>query len=176
MSPDTATLRSLLSEIGVGIAGTQTAMGDALALAVQAATTVPAQSRIVILMSDGNANAGSVSVDEALGLAQKAGVKIYTIGIGTDPQTLRGMFGINRLNSSLDLDEQTLKRVSGTTGGKYFLVHSSNELKQVYDIINQLETAATKDLSLRPRQELFYIPALIGMGLWFLAFCKRRRT
>ena len=173
LSPDTKTLRSLLSEIGIGIAGTQTAMGDALALAIQTAITVPAQSRIVILMSDGYANAGTVSVEEALGLAQKANVKVYTVGIGSDPQSLQGMFSIPGLNSVLDLDEKTLKQIAQETGGQYFLANSAQELKQIYDIINNLETTPNKDITLRPQKELFYIPAILGLCLWFLAFYKR---
>ncbi|MBP5344564.1 MAG: VWA domain-containing protein [Alphaproteobacteria bacterium] len=173
LSPDTQTLRSLLSEIGIGIAGTQTAMGDALALAVQTAITVPAKSRIVILMSDGYANAGAVSVEEALSLAKKADVKVYTIGIGSDPQSLQGLFSMARLNASLDLDEKTLKQIAQETGGQYFLANSTQELKQIYDLINQLETTQSKDVTLRPQKELFYIPALLGLLLWLWAFYKR---
>jgi Ca-activated chloride channel family protein len=176
LSPDTQTLRSLLSEIGIGIAGTQTAMGDALALAVQTAVTVPAKSRIVILMSDGYANAGAVSVEEALALAKKADVKVYTVGIGTDPQSLQGLFSIAQLNSVLDLDEKTLKQIAKETGGQYFLANSTQELKQIYDIINQLETSQNKDMTLRPRKELFYVPAILGLILWLLAFYKRSLT
>lgn len=176
LSPDTKTLRSLLGEIGIGIAGTQTAMGDALALAVQTAITVPAKSRIVILMSDGYANAGSVSVEEAVGLAKKADVKVYTVGIGSDPQSLQGMFSMPQLNSVLDLDEKTLKKIAQETGGQYFLANSSQELKQIYDIINALETTQSKDVTLRPRKELFYIPAALGLLLWFLALYRRSLT
>ena len=176
LSPDTTTLRSLLGEIGIGIAGTQTAMGDALALAVQTVLTVPAKSRIVILMSDGYANAGVISVEEALDLAKKADVKIYTIGIGSDPQTLQGMFSMVQLNKTLDLDEQTLKKISQETGGQYFLATSSQELKQIYDIINSLETTQGKERTLRPHKELFFIPALVGLFLWILALYQRRHA
>ena len=176
LSPDIKTLRSLLGEIGIGIAGTQTAMGDALALATQTAVTVPAQSRIVILMSDGYANAGSVSVDEALKIAQNAGVKIYSIGIGSDAQQLQDFFGFVQVNPSSDLDEATLKRVAEQTGGKYFRAKSSKDLAEIYDIINTLETTESDAKKLRPRKELFFIPAGIGMLLWLCAFYLRRRA
>ena len=176
LSPDTATLRSLLSEIGIGIAGTQTAMGDALALAVQTATTVPAQSRIVILMSDGYANAGVVSVDEALKLAKNAGVKVYTIGIGSDEKALQDMFGFVQLNMPAELDEATLKRIATETDGQYFRAKSSQDLQEIYDLINTLETTTSEAKTLRPRKELFYIPALLGMGMWLLAFYLRRHA
>ena len=176
LSPDTQTLRSLLSEIGIGIAGTQTAMGDALALASQTATTVPSESRIVILMSDGYANAGVVSVDEALKLAKNAGVKVYTIGIGSDGQTLQDMFGFVQLNVPVELDEETLKKIASETNGQYFRAKSSNDLKKIYDLINSLEPTSNDNKTLRPRKELFFLPALFGMVLWGIAFYLRRHA
>ena len=81
-----------------------------------------------------------------------------------------------QLNKTLDLDEQTLKKISQETGGQYFLATSSQELKQIYDIINNLETTKGKERTLRPQKELFFIPALAGLFFWLLALYQRRRA
>ncbi|MGN1062762.1 MAG: VWA domain-containing protein, partial [Alphaproteobacteria bacterium] len=86
LSFDKKTLLSLFDEVNIGIAGDQTAMGDAVVKAVQGVLAAPADSRIVILLSDGFSNAGVVDIDEAVRLAQKQQVKIYTVGIGSTQQ------------------------------------------------------------------------------------------
>ncbi len=174
ISPDTKTLEELLSEIGIGIAGNQTAMGDALALAVQTASAVPENARIVILMSDGISNAGVIQMDEALRLAQQAHVKVYTIGIGSDKQSLQNFFGFIQNSSGLDLDEATLKKVASDTGGQYFRAKSTRDLKQIYDTIDTLEAVESEDVTVRPRKELAYVLILCGLACWILAFLSRR--
>ncbi|MGN0919339.1 MAG: VWA domain-containing protein [Alphaproteobacteria bacterium] len=173
LSPDIKTLRELNSEIGIGIAGTQTAIGEALALATQNSASVPAESRIVILMSDGYANAGSVTVDEGLKLAQNQGVKVYTVGIGSSAKMVQDFFGIIEVNPSLDLDEETLKKIADETGGKYFRAKTTKDLAEIYALINQLEPVEQAAHFIKPRKELFYVPLLMGM-LFFLMAIRRR--
>ena len=173
LSPDTQTLNSLMDEINVGIAGSQTAMGDALAMATQTASAVPDNARIVILMSDGFANAGVVQMDQALQVAQKANVKVYTIGIGSDQQALQDFLGFVQTGSSLDLDETTLQKIAETTGGRYFRAKSTADLKQIYDIIDQLETTPTEENSVTPRKEIAYWFVLAGLMFWILAFLMK---
>jgi len=170
ISPDTKTLEELLGEIGIGMAGNQTAMGDALALAIQTASAVPENARIVILMSDGVSNAGVVQMEEALRLAQQAKVKVYTIGIGSDPKTLQGFFGFIQSSSGVDLDEATLQKVASDTGGQYFRAKSTQDLKKIYDTIDSLEAVESEDVTVRPRKELAYILILCGLVSWILAF------
>ena len=172
LSPDTQTLNSLLDEIDIGIAGQQTAMGDALALAVQTVSAVPENARIVILMSDGYANAGVIQMDEALQVAKKAGVKVYTIGIGSEP---KDFLGFVQINPSADLDEETLKKVATETGGQYFRATTTENLQQIYNIIDQLETTEVEPLSIRPQKEMAYWFILIGLAFWLLAFATGGR-
>ncbi len=173
LSPDIKTLRELLGEIGIGIAGTQTAVGDALALAVQGVASVPTDSQIVILMSDGVSNAGRVSVDEAIKLATAQGIKVYTVGIGSDAQMIQDFFGMVQINSSQSLDEKTLQHIAQKTGGSYFRAKSTQELADIYATINRLEPVERDAEFVRPRQDLFFIPLLMAMLL--LAWLKGRQ-
>lgn len=176
LSPDTKTLTSLLNEIGIGIAGNQTAMGDALALAVQSVVSVPNNNRIVIFMSDGFSNAGNISIEEALKVAKEAQVKVYTIGIGSDKQTIQDLFGFVQMNTTIDLDEDTLRKIATETGGQYFRAKSSADLQKIYELINQLETIKTEDISVRPRREIAFYFILLALALWAFGFLMERRT
>lgn len=173
LSPDIKTLLELNSEIGIGIAGQQTAIGEALALATQNSASVPAESRIVILMSDGYANAGSVNVDEGIKLAKNQWVKVYTVGIGSSAKLVQDFFGTVQVNPSLDLDEETLKRIADETGGQYFRAKTTKDLTQIYDLINELEPIEQNKHFIQPRKELFYWPLLSGM-IFFLIAIRRR--
>ncbi len=176
LSPDTKTLTGLMDEIGIGIAGTQTAMGDALALAVQTVTSVPEKARIVILMSDGYANAGVVQTDEAIKIAQKAGVKVYTIGIGSDQATIQDFLGFIQMNAPLDLDEDTLRHIAQETGGQYFRAKTSADLAKIYQLIDNLETTKAEETTIRPRKEMAYYFLLAGLCLWLISFAIRGRA
>lgn len=173
---DTTSARKLLREIDVGIAGEMTAIGDALALSAANVSKVPAQSRIVVLLSDGTSNAGQVQVEEALQLAQKLGVKVYTIGIGSAPKAIRTFLGFNQLvNPAADLDEATLKAIANQTGGAYFRAKTSEDLSAIYQTINALEPVESDDVVFVPRKELFYVP-LIGALLFLLIAVLKRRV
>lgn len=173
LSPDIKTLREMNSEIGIGIAGQQTAIGEALALATQNSATVPAESRIVILMSDGYQNAGSVSVEDGIKLAQSQGVKVYTVGIGSSAKLVQDFFGTIAVNPSLDLDEKALKEIADKTGGQYFRAKTTKDLSEIYTLINQLEPLEQDEHFIQPRKELFYWPLFIGM-IFFLMAVRRR--
>ena len=170
LSPDTETLTELMDEIDIGIAGSQTAMGDALAMAVQSVMSVPENARIVILMSDGFANAGTIQMEEALQLAKTANVRVYTIGIGSDRQSIQNFLGFASLNPTLDLDEETLRQVANQTGGQYFRAKSTQDLREIYNIIDQMETTDAEELTVQPRKEMAYLCLLAGLVFWILAF------
>lgn len=174
LSLDTETLRQLFSEVGVGIAGDMTAIGDALALAVENTASVPADSRIIILLSDGKSNAGVVSVSEAVALAQKHQAKVYTVGMGSDARSYQDFFGLPVLTSGGELDEETLKEIATATGGQYFRAKSTADLKTIYDTIDALETTPDESHELRPQKELFYLPLTAALIFFGLVFIKRR--
>ncbi len=172
LSYDKKTLKSLLKEINHGIAGNMTAMGDGLALAVQNAIKVPADSQIVILLSDGEASPSLVGLNEAIKLAKENNVKVYTIGIG-NPQNYQEVFGM-KVPLPSTLDEQTLQIIAKETGGEYFLAENTDTLKKIYQKIDLLEKNKSLDKHVKPKKELFFIPLCIGMIFLFLSFLKRR--
>lgn len=173
LSADLKTLSDLFADVGIGIAGEQTAIGDALALAVENTAKVPADKKVIILLSDGYNNAGVISVGQAVELARKQGITVYTIGIGADQKAM-DFFGMLPIQTGPALDEKTLMAIADATGGRYFRARSTADLVNIYQIIEQLETTPIEDNPVRPRIELFYIPLILGLVCWFMAQIKRR--
>lgn len=174
LSFDKTTLKTLLDEIGIGIAGNMTALGDGLALAIQTALKVPAKSQIVILLSDGYANTGAVSVKQAIELAKRNNVKVYTIGIGSNQEMVQSFYGL-QIPTPSTLDEKTLKEIAQQTNGSYFLATSTNDLKNIYNHIDALEKDKINTYTLKPRKELFFIPLFLGLICLLIALMKRRQ-
>lgn len=176
LSFDKKTLQSLFGEVELGIAGEQTAIGDAVALSVQGVQNTPKDSRIVILLSDGYSNAGSVSVAQGVELAKKLGVKVYTIGVGAKQKMIQSLMGMMMLGGGSDLDEETLKAIADATGGKYFRATSTGELQEIYQTIDALEQVQSDELAVKPRAELFYIPLMACLLCLFGAVLLKRRA
>lgn len=176
LSFDKKTLQSLFGEVELGIAGEQTAIGDAVALSVQGVQNTPKDSRIVILLSDGYSNAGSVSVAQGVDLAKKLGVKVYTIGVGAKQKMIQSLMGMMMLGGGSDLDEETLKAIADATGGKYFRATSTGELQEIYQTIDALEQVQSDELAVKPRAELFYIPLMACLLCLFGAVLLKRRA
>jgi Ca-activated chloride channel family protein len=170
---DRETVRTLLFEAGLGMAGRATAIGDAIGLSVKRLRERPQEQRVVILLTDGANTAGQVSPDKATEIAQAAGVRLYTIGIGADTMIQRGLLGSRRVNPSRDLDEELLTRMAEQTGGRYFRARSLPELEMIYDSINQLEPIEQDGQFYRPVTELYAWPAGIAAGLWLLLTALR---
>jgi Ca-activated chloride channel family protein len=114
----------------------------------------------LVLLTDGESNAGAVPPLEAARLAKEAGLRVYTIGVGAIPRP--GFFGAQGNN---ELDEDTLKSIASTTGGEYFRAADVNALQEVYRRIDQLEPAAGHEQWLRPAQEWFSLPLGIALAL-----------
>lgn len=112
---DRETVLQLLKESVIGLAGERTAIGDAIGLALKRLQNSPEKNRVLILMTDGANTAGSVSPLEAADMAASAGLKIYTVGIGSESDEMRDMFGFQLLNPNADLDEKTLKSIAEKT-------------------------------------------------------------
>jgi len=119
---DSKTVETMLIESELGLAGKQTAIGEAIGLAIKRIKDLPideTQSRVLILLTDGANTAGIAPVKVAK-LAKQIGLKIYTIGIGADEMTVRTIFGRQKVNPSRDLDEKVLTEISQITGGAIF--------------------------------------------------------
>src|SRR3569623_1763015 len=163
LTPDLNTVDQFLDEAMIGVAGTQTAIGDAIGLAIKRLKADPARAgnkgdTVLILLTDGSSNAGAMPPLEAARMAAQAGLRIYTIGGGAAAQD--GFFGIS---GNSDLDEDTLKSIAKTTGGEYFRATDAAALEQVYDRIDRLEPSAARQQWYRPRDEWFAWP--LGLAL-----------
>lgn len=166
---DRPTVRTLLEEAVIGLAGEQTAIGDAIGLGVKRLKERPASNRVLILLTDGANTAGEVRPMDAARFAAKLGLRIYTIGVGADVAMMRRLYGTARMNPSADLDEPTLAAIARATGGRYFRARETSELVEIYRTLDELEPVIGDEEQFRPTAELFYWPLtlslLLGIGL-----------
>ncbi|MBF0400576.1 MAG: VWA domain-containing protein [Magnetococcales bacterium] len=184
---DRKTVQTFLEESIIGLAGKETAIGDAIGLAVKKILERPLaeeikqpaptgadeqgkrSSRVLILLTDGANTAGQISPIKAAQLAASEGLKIYTIGIGADEMLVRTIFGTRRVNPSEDLDEKTLTEIAKLTGGRYFRARDRVALEEIYRLLDQLEPVQDDSQTFRPTHGLFYWPLgaglLLGYGL-----------
>ncbi len=173
---DRKTVITLLNEAVLGLAGEKTAIGDAIGLAVKRLRKKRGQDRILILMTDGANTAGSVSPLEAAKLAAQEGLKIYTVGIGSDARSLANVFGFNLPTPQTDLDERSLKAIARVTGGRYFRARDTREFQEIYEELDKLEPVEKDVESWRPQTELFRWPLFISVLLSLLTLIIRRFT
>ena len=162
---DRPTVRTLLDEAVIGLAGEQTAIGDAIGLGVKRLRERPAQNRVLILLTDGANTAGEVRPMDAARFAAKLGLTIYTIGVGADVAMMRRLYGTVRVNPSADLDEPTLAAIARSTGGRYFRARKTDELVDIYRILDELEPVIGDEEQFRPTTELFYWPLAVALFL-----------
>ena len=165
LSFDRNTVRSLLSEAELGLAGNDTAIGDAIGLAVKRLQRVGTEQRVLILLTDGENTAGTIEPLQAAELAATAGLKIYTIGIGADRMETRSVFGNRSITPSQGLDETTLRAVASLTGGQYFRAKNRNDLANIYRELDLLEPTETDAETIRPRKSLLHWPLLLALLL-----------
>lgn len=157
LTSDGALLAGALRRVEVGVAGDATAIGDALALAVKRAVAgnlsssgpSPLAGRVIVLLTDGRNNAGSIPVEIATELARGEGVRVHTVGIGTAgrevPVLRAGPDSSNRIDLERhDVDEDSLKRIAQETGGRYFAARRSEQLAAIYREIDTLERVARR--------------------------------
>ena len=176
---DLRTVSQQLREASIGLAGRETAIGDAVGLAVKRLRERPADKRVLILLTDGENTAGVLQPDKASELAKASNVRIYTVGVGADAMRVDSLFGSRMVNPSQDLDEPMLTRMAESTGGEYFRARNSAELANIYRQIDSLEPSVGEGTPLRPINELYWIPlalALLLAVLGMLAASLRRRS
>ncbi|WP_233401879.1 VWA domain-containing protein [Marinomonas ostreistagni] len=172
LSFDLATINQLVQESQIGFAGEQTAIGEAIGLGIKRLQDIPAEQRVLILMTDGANTAGRVSPLQAANYAAKQGVTIHTIGIGAEQMVVQGFFGPKVVNPSSDLDEPLLTNIAELTGGQYFRARSTQELKMIYQLIEQLEPTPSEDVFQRPQTSLFHwlgLASLFTLGMSLLS-------
>ncbi len=172
---DRDTVRRFLRESQIGFAGEETAIGDAIGLAVKRLRARPGDRHVLVLLTDGANTAGNVTPVAAAKVAADNHIVIYTVGVGADEMQLPGLFGTSfgsrRVNPSADLDEQALQAIADSTGGRYFRARDPKQLAEIYRLLDQLEPVADKQQTYRPQQSLFFWPlgiALLLSMIWAL--------
>ena len=160
-------LADFLRNVEIGMAGAnRTAIGQALAISARQLGRLEAESRVVILLTDGRSNAGSLNPQQASEAAHALGVTVYTIGVGATESRRRGFFG----GRTEEIDEATLQEIAQVTGGQYFRATDTRSLSAIYSTIDELEKT-TAEVEIRvEREELFRSVlwpgvVLIAMGL-----------
>lgn len=156
---DRPTVATMLTESVVGLAGRETAIGDAIALAVKRLREEPAGESVLVLLTDGANNAGAIDPLTAAELAAQSGVRIYTIGIGGGMTRTYAPFGFSTQRPGRDFDPQVLQRIAEMTGGRFFSAHAREELEEIYAELDRLEPNERDQTRLRPRRALFIWPA-----------------
>lgn len=156
---DRETVATLMEEAEIGIIEeSATAIGDGIGLAIKHLLERPENSRVVVMLTDGVNNAGSIAPEQAGQLAQTEGVKIYTIGVGADQVVQRSFFGSRSINPSAELDEETLTAIAESTGGRYFRARDVTDLVEIYEELDRLEAIEQDEQTYRPVKILYYWP------------------
>ena len=163
---DRETVNTLLQEAQIGFAGEQTAIGDAIGLAIKRLRARPDAQRVLIVLTDGANTAGEIEPLKAADLAATEHVKIYTIGFGANEMVVdNGFFGSRVVNPSADLDEPTMRSIAEKTGGQYFRAHNLEELHEIHQTLNRLEPIESEEEKFRPIKSLFFYPLSVAFLL-----------
>jgi len=168
LTVDYSVLRGLLKEIHTGMIEDGTAIGNAIANGVNRLKDSKSKSKVMILLTDGVNNRGEVDPLTAAQIAQKFGIRIYTVGVGTvgeAPYPFQTPFGVRYQMVPVEIDENILQQIAKITGGKYFRATDNRKLVQIYDEIDKLEKTRVEVTSYRQAKELFYGWAFIGLFL-----------
>lgn len=171
LTTDRATLINLMKEIETGLIEDGTAIGNGLATAVARMQNSDAKSRVVILLTDGVNNSGEITPQTAADIAKTYGIRVYTIGVGangTAPYPVMTPWGVQMQNVEVEIDENLLKNIAETTGGRYFRATDNTKLSEIYSEINKMEKACTTIDSFPIYKELFTGFALIALACLLL--------
>lgn len=173
---DLGAVAAQLDSAAIGIAGQQTAIGDAIAIGTKRLIAKHAkqpknpQNSVLILLTDGINNRGSITPAAAATAAKQAGIRIYTIGVGANRLQAPGLFGAIMGSQPAQINTQLLKHIASTTGGQFFRAADTDQLRQAYQTIAQLEPIRQKSQPQRLPQEAFRWPLLASLVLLILAW------
>ena len=159
---DKKAVQEILLNTDAGMAGNSTSIGDALGIALKNLKDEKNKdNKVIILLTDGENNDGSLSMAQSIDLAEKEGIKVYTIGVGADASFLGSLFSIR----NNELDETSLKELAKRTKGNYFRAKNLTGLANIYQKIDSLEPQSNDSNVIQEVKELFYVPLLIALVL-----------
>mgnify|MGYP001304329559 CR=1 FL=1 len=173
LTTDHNVLINLFKDVKSGMIDDGTAIGMGLATAVNRLKDSKAMSKVIILLTDGVNNSGMVPPVTAAEIAEKFGIRVYTIGVGTEgfaPYPFQTPFGIQYQEVEVKIDENTLQDIATLTDGKYFRATNNNSLKEIYKDIDLLEKSKIEVTEFHKRSEKFLPFTLWALALLFLAF------
>ncbi|MFQ5351436.1 MAG: VWA domain-containing protein, partial [Thermoanaerobaculia bacterium] len=162
---------AFLERLEIGMAGDGTAIGSALGTAVKRLRDSEAESKVIILLTDGRNNAGPLSPRKAAEIAQTFDTRVYTVGVGTRgkaPFIVDSLFGKRVIYEDVEIDEEMLREIAGRTGGSYFRAEDSAALAEIYDEIDRLETSEITTESYMEYDERYRRLVLPALGLLLL--------
>ncbi len=176
LTTDQSTLQTLLARIRSGLIEDGTAIGNGLATAINRLRESDAKSKVIILLTDGVNNHGQIAPMTAAEIAKAQGIRVYTIGVGTEGMApypavghLRHAHG-GTVMAKVEIDEKTLRSIAEMTGGEYFRATDKAKLKAIYDEINQLEKSKVEVTEHVTYHEQYLLWALAGLLLLFAEF------
>ena len=176
LTADQSTLLTLLGRVRSGLIEDGTAIGNGLATAINRLRESDAKSKVIILLTDGVNNRGEIAPQTAAEIAKAQGIRVYTIGVGTEgmaPYPAVDIYGTptgGTVMAKVEIDEKTLRSIAEMTGGEYFRATDKAKLKAIYDQINQLEKSKVEVTEHVTYHEQFLLWVLAGLGLLVLEF------
>ncbi len=177
LTTDHGIMLNMLKELKSGMIDDGTAIGDGLATAINRLKDSEAISKVIILLTDGMNNAGSVDPYTAAELAKIYGIRVYTIGVGsygTAPFPVQTVFGVQYQQMKVEIDEKLLNTIANSSGGKYFRATSNKKLDEIYDEIDKLERSKIEVTEFRHLHEEFYPLVALALVLLLLEFILRK--
>ncbi len=177
LTTDHGVMLNMLAEMKNGLIDDGTAIGDGLATAISRLKDSEAISKVVILLTDGMNNAGSVDPYTAAEMAKLFGIRVYTIGVGsygTAPYPVQTPFGTQIQQMRVEIDEKLLTTIANSTGGRYYRATSNQKLDEIYTEIDKLERSKIEVTEFRRLHEEFYPLVAWALALLLLEFLLRK--
>lgn len=177
LTTDHVSLVNLLNQIESGMIADGTAIGNGLATAVNRLKESDSPSKVIILLTDGVNNSGQIDPMGAAQIAADYGIRVYTIGIGTQGvapyPTINEWGAVSFVQSKVEIDEKMMTEIAEATGGQYFRATDNTSLKEIYAQINQLEKAKVEIESFVKYSEVYHIFLLLAIGLLMVEILSR---
>ena len=176
LTTDRAVLKSAVESIRNGLLEDGTAIGDGLSTSVDRLRSSKTKSKVIILLTDGENNGGLIGPDNAKEIAKAFGIKVYTIGVGTEgfaPFPIKTPMGVIMQQQKVTIDEKLLTAIASETGGKYFRAKDNAALESVYAEINELEKSKVEISTLTRYTERFFPFVMAALALLLLEVTLR---
>lgn len=170
LTTDRNVLKSQLFNVQSGLLEDGTAIGSGLATGVDRLRNSPSKSKVIILLTDGENNGGLIDPNTAKEIAKSVGVKVYTIGMGTEgfaPVPIQTATGVIMQREKVNIDEKLLTQIANETGGRYYRAKDNESLKGIYDEIDRLERSRIEVSTIRRYSEQFF-PFALAAAIFLL--------